>query len=166
MLSALLTAALTVLPGYRRAAAQERDPLPPAARRVAETVERVPDPVLPCLRLPKGATLIMGHWLCEPTAEPLDPEIAADRFVAWLQRVGETGEHRAYRATRDRGIMALYLEHCEVERLTPLADNVLLHVLKRHPAVAHKTKATKVDGSRVRVSLFQVAAPERRRKAA
>lgn len=162
----LLTAALTILPGYRRSA-EDRDPLPPAARRVADTVERVEVPaVLPRLRLPKGATLVMGHWLCEPEGDPLNPEVAADRFVAWLQRVGETGEHRAYRATRDRGIMALYLEHCEVERLVPHADNVLLHALKRHPAVAHRTKAAQVNGQRIRASMFQIAAPERRRKAA
>jgi len=58
------------------------------------------------------------------------------------------------------------LEHCEVERLAPLSDNVLLCALKRHPAVSHKTKAKQVNGERIRASWFQVAAPERRRKAA
>ncbi len=91
-------------------------PLPPSGTRAADEVRPPPTWAI--------EELIMGCH-AEPLKAPLNARDAAEQFVAWLRATGAVGEFPV------RTLTSLYLEHCEGERHTPVATNILLGELKK-----------------------------------
>ena len=82
---------------------------------------------------------------------PMPPRQAAHELAAWLRQVGELGEHSP------RKLLALYAELAELERRSPVPDNMLLAALKGVPGV-RKVLATGVRkaGKRHRPTLWVI----------
>lgn len=94
-----------------------------------------------------------GSWQIEGVAgKRLGYDEAAMRFVAWLQRHGETGE-----ITRPR-LKALYARHCEDDGLAWLPENKFFEALRRAGAERYERRVARPDRVRTRVTTYDIPA--------
>lgn len=111
------------------------------------------------LPLPEGAAALPPGWAVEQRRDGTYtgllraqrvPQAAARAFARWLRESGEA-------EVSARQMWSLYLEHCEIARVTPLPSNVLLAALAEQPGLTRReAKGMVRNGKRYRPTVWSI----------
>lgn len=128
----------------------------PSRLRAVSTPAAIPLQALPQARAREPAVKVLSlPRRSAPLAMPSRPAEAAQRFVAWMQDHGFTGQRRW---SGPDGLWEFYGWHCDEERRHPVPDNLLGEALRA--LLEWRQIGDHSTGKRRRIMHYMIPEPE------